>query len=93
MENINVVFRLDKEDKEPVAFFLDFPARHGNIAYYSMIDGHGEADLLYYVFRTEMARQEDYRDILETIKTIYQGYNIVVKSRIAPNKLEKNWIS
>ena len=84
-----VIFRKEKEGNI-IAFLPETPATYGRIECLTRIDGHCEADLMYYRYETKPASQEEYQSLLAWMKNAY-GYNPRVMKRVQYRDLLKAW--
>ena len=66
-----VIFRKDRKTNEIIAFFPECAANYGDIMSYSHIGQHGDASMEYY-YSTEKASPEEYADLYEELKRIYE---------------------
>lgn len=80
-EKLQVIFRKE-DDGQIVAFFPNVRCNYGMIQYYHPIDGHGEANIHYYINKTKQAIEKEYSALLEELKSIYYDYEIVIKKRL-----------
>lgn len=89
MEKVKVIFRKTK-DNEIIAFMPEASVNCGNILSYMHIGQHSEASLEFY-WTTKKATEEEYKQLLEELKMIYDNCILVVKQKIYHKDLYNAW--
>ena len=77
---IKVIFRKDKSGNI-IAFFPEVTVNYGNIMSYMHIG-----------LETKKTRVEEYNEILEELKRIYDDCELVVRQKIYYSDLRKAWV-
>lgn len=95
MEKVKIIFRKSKNpytnEYEVVAFFPEAEVNYTRILTYMHIGQHNEADMRFY-HESVKATEEEYRPLLEEIKTIYDDCELVIRQRINYHDLiDKAW--
>ena len=94
MEKITMIFRKAynpyTKRYESVAFIPETSVSYGRICCYQHIGQHSEAALAYYN-QTKKATFEEYKDLFEELKRIYDDMEIVIKQRLNYDTLRKSW--
>lgn len=90
MEKIKVIFRKVKsgEFKGTIdAIFPDLPANFGRRVCYSHIGQHSECSFEWYYSHTVKATPEEYKDLYEELKKVYNDCELVITHRIMQKKV------
>lgn len=88
---MQVIFRKDKKTKEIVAFLPEVPVNRYMIMSYMHIGQHSEASLEYFL-STEMASEEEYRNLYKELCKIYEE-KLTIRKRLNRNLLETAWVN
>lgn len=90
-DKIEMIFRKTK-DGDIVAFIpYCYKVYFGDIMCYQHIGQHSEASIGFYQ-ETKLAEKEEYKELLEELKQVYNDCKIVIKKRLNYDKLREYWI-
>lgn len=89
---LKVIFRKCKDGGSIIAFLPELPANYGNIESYMHVGQHSEASIEFYRDGTIPAYEEDYKNLLEELESIYYDEDLCVYHRLQYNDLRsKAW--